>query len=60
MSMGNFMGCVGVGVSEMATNQYTTHDIPSDEDEPKAGAGMAHLTVVPTNFEPDSDNRHEN
>ncbi|MCU4754421.1 hypothetical protein OB919_21030 [Halobacteria archaeon AArc-curdl1] len=44
----------------MATNQYTTQDIPSDEDESKAGAGMAHLTVVPTNFEPDSDNCHQN
>ncbi|MFP8891755.1 hypothetical protein ACLI4U_18585 [Natrialbaceae archaeon A-CW2] len=38
----------------MATNQYTTHEIPADEDEPKAGTGMAHLTVVPTNFEPEN------
>ncbi len=54
MSMGNFMRAVRVHLNEMATNQYTTHEIPADEDEPKAGTGMAHLTVVPTNFEPEN------
>ena len=54
MSMGNLMGCVHVPLSEMATNSYTSHDVPADDEEPKAGAGMAHLTVVPTNFEPEN------
>ncbi|AHF99868.1 hypothetical protein HALLA_14800 [Halostagnicola larsenii XH-48] len=26
----------------------------SDPDEPEAGVGMAHPTIVPTNFEPDT------
>ncbi|WP_255349655.1 hypothetical protein [Halostagnicola sp. A56] len=25
----------------------------SDPDEPETGVGMAHPTIVPTNFEPD-------
>ncbi|USZ73481.1 hypothetical protein [Natronosalvus halobius] len=53
MSMGNFMGVVGVASIEMATNQHPTHDAASADDSTD-GAGMAHLTVVPTNFDPDA------
>ncbi|MFP8958450.1 hypothetical protein ACLI4Y_17185 [Natrialbaceae archaeon A-CW3] len=37
----------------MATNQDTTHGQQLTGDRPTPGTGMAHLTVVPTNFDPD-------
>ncbi|MFC7230471.1 hypothetical protein ACFQMM_02175 [Saliphagus sp. GCM10025308] len=40
----------------MATNQHPTHDAASADDSTD-GAGMAHLTVVPTNFDPDAPNQ---
>ncbi len=51
MSMGNFIGVARVGVFEMATNQHPRTS-RTMADEPTARVGIAHLTVVPTNFEP--------
>ncbi len=53
MSMGNFIGVVAVSLTEMATNQDTTHGQQLTADRRPSGTGMAHLTVVPTNFDPD-------
>ncbi|WP_257787639.1 MULTISPECIES: hypothetical protein [Natronorubrum] len=42
-----------------ATNSSARSSAPAD-DAAKSGVGMAHLTVVPTNFEPpESDDREE-
>ncbi|MFC7216405.1 hypothetical protein ACFQO4_20305 [Saliphagus sp. GCM10025334] len=38
----------------MATTEHPTHDPASADDEEP---GMAHLTVVPTNFDPDAANQ---
>ena len=51
MSMGNFIPvAVGLGTVMAASNPPVR---PSDDedDRPEPGVGMAHLTVVPTNFE---------
>lgn len=57
MSMGNFMGVSGVVRHVMATNQQPRHGTTTSPDTPGDGAGMAHLTVVPTNFDPDEERR---
>lgn len=49
MSMGNFIGRAAVPPIVMAATNPSARE--SDSVEP--GSGMAHLTVVPTNFRPD-------
>lgn len=54
MIMGNFLGGRDVRSHVMATNSSrpTTPDRPDEEDPVP---GIAHPTVVPTNFDPDDD-----
>lgn len=60
MSMGNFIPAATESRLVMAaTNSSARTSAPAD-DAAKSGVGMAHLTVVPTNFEPpESDDREE-
>ncbi len=51
MSMSNLLGQGRVQPS-MATNQRSARPASQPSTEPVDGAGMAHPTVVPTNFEP--------
>ena len=54
MSMSNFMVCyVQLGIVMAATDpSHQSVETMSDRDD--SGAGIAHLTVVPTNFDPDA------
>ncbi|WP_254863304.1 hypothetical protein [Halovivax gelatinilyticus] len=42
----------------MATNQRSAYNGSDQITRPPDGAGMAHPTVVPTNFEPDEWERN--
>lgn len=54
MSMGNFIP-VGVLVPNvMATSEHPSRSSDSTPEAPEPGAGIAHPTVVPTNFDPDA------
>ncbi len=52
MSMGNFIAGPVVGVFVMAATDPSTrqHESPAES----SAAGMAHPTVVPTNFDPEA------
>ncbi len=54
MSMGNFIDRGGEGVPVMAAKESLVGYQRSDPDEPDAGVGMAHPTIVPTNFDPEA------
>ncbi|ELY90903.1 hypothetical protein [Natrialba taiwanensis] len=41
-----------------ATNPSPRESVPAD-DQSSAGVGMRHLTVVPTNFEPETADRDD-
>ena len=44
----------------MAASNSSVRSSPADDDATDAGVGMAHLTVVPSNFDPeDSSDRDE-
>ena len=54
MSMSNLMRVLPLRVSVMAPNsRFNANDRPDADDQQSRGVGMAHVTVVPTNFEPD-------
>ncbi len=53
MSMGNFIERAVVVPSVMAATDPSPRESASADELAESGAGMAHLTVVPTNFEPD-------
>ncbi len=57
MSMGNFNGVAVVVRTGMAPDDTTrSTDAASEQDT----LGLAHLTVVPTNFDPDAPgHRHD-
>ena len=52
MSMGNFMRDSVVPRVVMAATTPSARRSASADDAAESGAGMAHLTVVPENFEP--------
>ena len=52
MSMGNFIRSRSVCVPVMAATNPST-PVPAESDG--SGVGMAHPTVVPTNFDPADD-----
>lgn len=52
MSMGNFIGRGSVVSLVMAAKEPSVGYQRSDLDDPETGVGMAHPTIVPTNFEP--------
>ncbi|WP_255291500.1 hypothetical protein [Natrinema sp. CBA1119] len=43
----------------MAASDYPARTPPSADDAVEAAAGMAHPTVVPTNFDPEDANGRE-
>lgn len=53
MSMGNFIGWDGVPTTVMAISNSSPGESARDDTPEDTGAGMAHTTVVPTNFDPD-------
>ncbi|SFC48268.1 hypothetical protein SAMN05444422_10925 [Halobiforma haloterrestris] len=53
MSMGNFIGRTAVLVTVMAASNPSPTDHAPGDDPADTAAGMAHPTVVPTNFDPE-------
>ncbi len=51
MSMGNFIRLTAVARLVMAATNPSARTSASADDAADSGAGMAHLTVVPANFE---------
>ena len=56
MSMGNFIGRGVVRDDVMAASNRPARDADESSD---AGVGLAHPTVVPTNFDSDADDGRE-
>jgi hypothetical protein len=50
MSMGNFIGSSVVVPTVMAATNPSARESASTTASVESGVGMAHLTVVPTNF----------
>ena len=57
MSMGNFIPLAAVRLFVMAATNPSART--SDDEVPESGVGMAHLTVVPENFEPVESDENE-
>lgn len=53
MSMGNFITVPNVSTHCMATRDPTVRSPTRPPADGEPGVGIAHLTVVPTNFDPD-------
>ncbi len=51
MSMGNFIRMSHLSRLVMAATNSSARTSASADDAAESGAGMAHLTVIPTNFE---------
>ena len=54
MSMGNFMVRYVQLTLVMAATDPSHRSVEAMADHDDSGAGIAHLTVVPTNFDPDA------
>ncbi len=62
MSMSNFIGVGAVGPPVMVPERIDRRSSTSDRtaEDLESGVGLAHPTVVPTNFDPDAaDGRRE-
>ncbi len=60
MSMGNFIRLTAIARLVMAATNPSARTSASADDAAESGAGMAHLTVVPTNFEATEQDGDEN
>ena len=59
MSMGNFIPEAPVITPCMTASNSSARTPPSTDDAVEAAAGMAHPTVVPTNFDPEDSSERE-
>ncbi len=59
MSMGNFIPLAAVRLFVMAATNPSARTSDDDADVPESGVGMAHLTVVPENFDPAESDEDE-